>query len=246
MKWFKYALLLLLITYPANAGMKMIGGGLGGVVAVGGLATITADVYADGSATDTVTVAIDPTNGLSNRMAFVVVGWEKGGSAGAISSVTYDGNACVNIDTQTFVDGTYNGTALYYCDETDIVDDDSANVVVTPDAAFYVSALVKIYYNVAQQAPVDTDKDTGTDDQCDTSVTTAENGSLVISGISNVTSTNAQAPDQGDELGMESYYQTTDMGSIIDDVAGAQAFNWSLDAAETHGCISAAFSPAAL
>jgi len=226
------------------------------IVQPAGKATPTYDT--DGSNTssgsDTCTVAIDPTDSLSNPIVIVSIGWEDSTDQATISALTYDGGDITGnlIDTQTNDDGSeYDAVAMYYILDATLADT-SKNIVVTMNEAVTgISIGWIVYYNVKQQAPEASAKASGSNATPSVSVTSITNGALVTDVVLNRDSTKANVAT-GDNTGAEvwtaSAGQTTTTSAIIDAVAGGNTMSWLIGASDsrTWVIIGAAFEAADL
>jgi len=216
-----------------------------------GKATITYDNdWSDiATSTDTLTIAVDPANGNSNRMAIVTVGWEKGGNQETCDTVTYNGNACTEVAEKNYNNGSvYDGISQWYCDDADIDTEGSANVVITMSGNIGgMSGGVMMLYNVKQQAPEDScsANSTGTTATC--SITTLTANAWITDSVMNegAAVTNTPAAGQTEQF-TQSDLQTTDGGTLAKETAGQIDMDWTVSSSGMWGIVSSAWEAADL
>ena len=198
------------------------------------------------AASDTVTVAIDPTDGNSNKMLVIGVGWEDAVGDVAISALTYnsiDITGGLIADVLPY-DATYNGLSLYYMLAPDDV---SRDIVVTMASAMEGLSLGAIVlYNVKQQAPEAiaeaVNKATTT---ASVEITTITNNAWITDVVLNDASSVTNTPsDSSDERWTASASQTTDMSTFHQVALGAKTKSWTLSDIRQWGIIAAAWEVA--
>ena len=236
-----YLLIFLFLSSVCFAGQQQ---GVG-APASAGKATATYDTVNSGSASsNTLTVAIDPGNGNSNRIVVIGVTWEDTGDAATISSLTYDGNACTHIDTQTSNPTTYNASALYYYLNPS---EDSKNVIVTMNEAVSgINMGVISLYNIKQQAPEATAKNTGSINAITNPITTLTDGAMIVDVVQNHVSTEDQTPDLSTERWEQADDNRGNGSTYIDEIHGLVNMDWTTGNSPTWCIVAAAFEAADL
>jgi len=197
------------------------------------------------AASDTVTVAIDPTDGNSNKMLVIGVGWEDAVGDVAISALTYNS---IDITGGLIADVlphnvTYNGLSLYYMLAPDDV---SRDIVVTMASAVEGLSLGAIVlYNVKQQAPEAIAEAVNSGGTASVEITTVTNNAWITDVVINDSSTTTNTPnDSSDERWTASASQTTDMSTFHQVALGAKTKSWTLSAIKQWGIIAAAWEVA--
>ena len=232
------------VTDPASVDGVTSPASVGGVSSGDPIAYDTAN-SGTSAASDTVTVAIDPTDGNSNKVLVIGIGWEDAVAQVAISALTYNGVDITGgyIRDATPEDANYNGVALYYMLAPDDV---SRNIVVTMASAVEGLSLGAIVlYNVKQQAPEASAEAVQKSTTAAVEITTVTNNAWITDVVLNDSSSTTNTPnDSSDERWTASASQTTDMSTFHQVALGAKTKSWTIGADQQWGIIAAAWEKA--